>query len=205
MRTDRAPAFHIGTLLLAVGCVQSTPLPVIGPSPSPVPPATTVVKVVPAEMPFTVQLETELSSVTARAGDPFRTRLVTPLEGNDGDTIVETDAELVGLVVSVRSAPSPAILLRFNAVETRWGPRVLHATLTRAQPQASIVGDRSQFVGYDGTIEPAPGIPLLTSQDEPATAEAIDLPPGARLRMVLIDPLVISALEPNVPFAPPSP
>jgi hypothetical protein len=206
MRTDRRA--RCVTILLATslagGCNKGTPLPVVGPSPSPVPPATTVIKVVPSETPFAVALVTELSSESNRPGETFRANVVTPLQSDDGDTIVPAEAELVGTVISVSPAPDPAILIRFDAVETRWGPRSLRATVTRAQPQASVGGDRPRFAGYDGAIRPAPGIPLLTS-DVPATAQVIDLPPGARLRMVLTDSLAIRAHEPNVPFAPPSP
>jgi hypothetical protein len=205
---QRARVFPVVAILVAsswaAGCNKGTPVPVVGPAPQPIPPATSVIKIVSADTPFVVELVTELSSVVNTAGEQFRARIVTPLEAEDGDTVVTADSQLVGRVVDVRPAPQPAILVRFDAIETRWGPRALHATFTRTQPQASVVGDRARFEGYDGAIQAAPGIPLLTS-DYSATAQAIELPTGARLRMVLTDPLAIRALEPAENFAPPSP
>jgi hypothetical protein len=187
---------------LVASCQKGAPMPVVGPSPSPNVPAEAVLKVVPADTPFAVELSTELSTTTTQGGDPFRARVVNAIESNDGDTVVPADAELAGVVVGIRSAPEPAILVRFDGIETRWGPRTVRATFTRAQPVASIVGNSASFAGYDGALQPAPGVPLLTD-DMPATSQQIDLPPGARLRMILTDPLAVRALVPN-PIAVPA-
>lgn len=194
----------LAALLASGACQKGTPLPVVGPTPSPNVPDEPLLKVVPAETPFAVELATELSSTTTQAGDPFRARVVNPIESDDGDTVVPADAELAGVVVGIRSAPDPAILVRFDGIETRWGPRVLRATFTRAQPVASVVGNPASFAGYDGSLQPAPGVPLLTD-DVPAAAQQIDLPPGARLRIILTDALAVRTLVPNPLAVPASP
>ena len=204
MRTNRrGGVVRSATVLVTLaigGCYGRPPLPNVGPSPSPNVPDDTVVKIVPAETPFTVELATELSSTTDRTGDPFRANVVTPLLADDGDTVVSPAAEIAGQIVAIREAPEPSILVRFDSIETHWGPRLIHATFARAQPQASILGERARFAGYDGAIRPAPGIPLLTS-DAPAAPAAIDLPAGARLRLLITDAFVVRALEPpsNLP------
>jgi hypothetical protein len=194
----RAVAFAVWTALFGMlgACrpMDYPPRPPVEPVPIPNPPATAVLKVVPARTPFSIQLSSGLSSSTNVPGEPFRARVLTPLESEDGDTIVSPDAELVGRVMAVGQAPEPSILIRFDAIETRWGSRVIRATFTRAQPDPSVVGDLPRFEGYDGALEPAGGIPLR-SEDEPARAGAIELPAGARLRLVLTDPLAIRALE----------
>jgi hypothetical protein len=170
-------------------------MPVVQPTPTPNPPAATVLKIAPAETSFDVELETELNSVTNRAGEPFRVRLLTSIAADDGDAIAPPDAEIAGRVVDIRSGPAPAVLVRFDSIDTRWGPSAIRATFTSTQPDASVVGDRSRFAGYDGAIRPAPGIPLLTDT-APGSAPAIRLPPGSRLRLVLTDALAVRALVP---------
>jgi hypothetical protein len=201
MREDpRLVAFAISAsafVTLAVGCNAPgfPPQPAVQPVPIPAPPATAVIKVVPAQTPFSVELTTPLSSSANEPGEPFRARVLTPLASVDGDTIVTPDAEIVGRIMAVAGAPEPSLFIRFDAIETRWGPRVIGATFTRAQPDPSVVGDLPRFEGYDGALEPAAGIPLR-SEDVPATADVIELPAGARLRIVLTYPLAIRALEP---------
>jgi hypothetical protein len=185
----------IAIALTVVACSGRPPVPLVEPTPSPNVPAEPVLKVVPADTPFTVELATELSSTTDRPGEPFRASVVTPLESDDGDTLVSPDAEIAGQIVAVRDAPDPAILVRFDSIETRWGLRVVRATFARVQPQASLVGERATFAGYDGAIRPASGIPLSTSV-APTAPAPIDLPAGARVRLVLTEPLAVRAPEP---------
>jgi hypothetical protein len=183
------------TSFAADGCNTRPPLPALQPTPTPNPPAAAVLKIAPAETTFDVELETEFNSASNRAGDPFRVRLLTSIDADDGDTIVPPDAEIAGRVVDIRSSPAPAVLVRFDSIDTRWGPSAIRASFTSTQPDASVVGDRSRFAGYDGAILPAPGIPLLTDT-APGTAQAIRLPPGSRLRLVLTDVLAVRALVP---------
>jgi hypothetical protein len=203
-KARRALAFAASTLPLAMWLVGacraagSVPTPALEPVPIPKQPTTPVLKVVPARTPFSVELSTELSSRTNRPGEPFRARVLTPLQDEDGDTIVPTDAELVGRVMAIGQPPDPTIFIRFDAIETLWGPREVRATFTRSQPSPSVMGDLPQFPGYDGALQRAGGIPLF-SEDAPSNAGFIDLPAGARLRMVLTDPLAIRALEPSGP------
>jgi hypothetical protein len=191
MRTNRRLAIAV----TAAACSGRPPVPLVEPTPRPNVPAEAVLKIVHADTPFTVELASELSSVTDRPGEPFRASVVTPLEADDGDTLVSPDAEISGQIIAVIDAPDPAILVRFDSIETRWGPRVLRATFARAQPQASVVGERARFAGYDGAIRQAPGIPISTS-DAPTAPAPIDLPAGARVRLVLTDPLAVRAPEP---------
>jgi hypothetical protein len=212
MRKDRRVAVFAVALALAgtsfagAGCRGAAIPPNIEPSPSSLapsaPPSTSVVKSVPAETPFAVELATELNSATGRAGDPFRARVVTPLEAADGDTIVSVDAELLGHVVAVRRPPDPAILVRFDLIETRWGARPVAALFTQVQPEPSVVGLPPRYSGYDAELERAGGIKL---DDRPSgsSGEAgppVVLPPGARLQMVLTDELAVRAPAPD-PYA----
>src|SRR4051812_33790259 len=199
MQKGRRLAAFVGSVFLLVAslggesCIKSPPMPIGEPGATPIPPAAPLLQGRPRETAFAVELATELNSTTNRPGEPLRARVITPLEAADGDTVVPVDATLEGRVIAVSG---PVILVRFDVIETRWGRRAVRATFSRDQPEPSVIGERAQFEGYDGSLQPASGIPLVGDPPPPGELpnRPLELPPGARLQLVLTDPIAIRAL-----------
>jgi hypothetical protein len=167
--------------------------------------------VVPDETPFTVELVTELDSNVTRAGDPFRARMLSPLATVDRQEVVAPGAILWGHVVRVEQAPA-TLYLKFEEVDTKWGPTAIAASLSNAQSMAA-VETLPRDARYDGVLRRRSGVPLdgLAIGGGPpsplsraeGTLSPILLVSGTRLQLELTSPLEVQkTMSPPPPSAP---
>lgn len=125
----------------------------------------------------------------SQPGDYFVAHIDQPLVAVDGRTLVNAGAVLRGHVVRVTHAPTPRIDVAFDTIETVDGPVRIRALLVdvggHGEVQTMRLGDES-----DGGIAPSrSGVGGGPSPDD-ARAADVTLPEGARMRLMLLDPVV---------------
>jgi hypothetical protein len=150
-------------------------------------------EVVPAETEFVVELQTELSSITSRPGQPIRALTLAGLEAANGSQVVPEHAEIRGYVLAVRPMPDSAIVVRIDHIITTWGEQSVRARFTQRQPDPSVMGAPVDGPSGDSALMGLRGVPLSGDPSPGGLASPVVLPPGARLQMVLAEPLVAHA------------
>lgn len=157
-------------------------------------------RLVPAHTEFSVELQTALSTLVTRPGTPLRARTLEPLRSEDGEIVVPDRAELFGYVTAVRPTPSPALAVRLERIETVWGDRSLRAGFSPVQADPSLQGAGPSGAGFESELLALGGIPLHGEATDSGVTSPVVLPPGARLRIVLVAPLLVGprALPPEL-------
>ncbi len=148
---------------------------------------------------FVVTLE---DAVPMHSGARFRGRVDQPVRSADNEIVLPAGAAIRGEVVAVQTTPKPSVELKFDDVETVGGPAPLSAVVANADPLASPVivsGDRppGPYVPFTGTgARSAPVTqldvrPAVGGGPPPQEQRGGDLlPRGAKLRLMLVEPLV---------------
>lgn len=170
---------------LAVGCggasTQTTPHHAL---PTPMPAAS-----VAAGSEVHVTLTDRIGTHDSKPGDPFVAHVDEPLTAVDGRILVTSGSVLRGHVVRVTQTPTPRLDVAFDTIETRDGPVKIHAILVDVGGHGEVLtmrlGDPS-----DGGISPSRSALGGGPSAEDARASEVTVPEGARLRIMLLDPIV---------------
>lgn len=130
-----------------------------------------------------------ISTRDSKAGDPFVAHVDEPLTAVDGRVLVTSGSVLRGHVVRVTQAPTPRIDVAFDTIETRDGPVKIHALLVDVGGHGEVLtmrlGDPS-----DGAIAPSRSALGGGPPAEDVRGSAVTVPEGARMRIMLLDPIV---------------
>jgi hypothetical protein len=146
---------------------------------------------------FTVILDQPIGTQVAAAERTFSARVRHPVRSPDNEIVLQTGAHLHGRVLSIESSPALSVKIRFDDVETTWGPMPIAATVRSAEPYASSTsGVSSGTAPYDAAFylpasNPAPVAAIGVGGGPRMPGEAaILLPKGAELRIMLVRPIV---------------
>jgi len=150
----------------------------------------------PVRTEFTVILEQPIG--TRVAPQTFSARVRHPVRSPQNEIVIQSDARIHGRVIAIDDKPALHIKVRFDAVDTTWGPLPVTATIRSADPYASSMsGADGGTVRYDAALYmPTTDVPLLFDAGAVGGGprawreSAIHLPKGAELRLMLVRPVV---------------
>lgn len=168
-------------LLLGCGGAQSGVSPLQRPSPMP---AASVA----AGSEVHATMTDRIASDTSKPGDAFVLHVDDTMTAVDGRTLITKGSVLRGHVVRVTRDP-PRIDLAFDTIETRDGPVSIHAMLVDVGSHGQVLtlrlGDPS-----DGGIAPSRTAIGGGPPPEDVRGARVEVPEGARIRLLLLDPIV---------------
>jgi hypothetical protein len=145
----------------------------------------------PAGSKLTVVLDATLSAVSPPR-EPFTATTESELLTADGRVLVRAGARVTGHVVGAKDGGRPQLVLAFDTVETPLGSSPIVATILDVKAMRSPASNRRverEFLSSPSTPAPPPNVPITSPF--PDTPPAV-LPTGARLRLELTRPLVLS-------------
>ncbi len=161
-----------------------------------------------------VRLVDALDSATSHVGQSFEGRVMERVVGTDGTVVVEAGARLRGHVTSVGTREAPRLRLALDAVDTLAGSSPVVARIRRAQRVEYPGPERVDRDRIDSLCDAPPSpkteadpfcgsyVNLLRSDtapehgfgETPPTDDRpteVHLAPGARIELVLTEPLVL--------------
>jgi hypothetical protein len=162
----------------------------------------------PVRTEFGVILEQPIGTHLVTPTQQFTARVRHPVRSPENEIVIQTGALIHGRIIAVEEKPALHIKIKFDEVETTWGPAPITATISSAEPYASIMsGMAGAGISYDAALympisDRAPPPEGLVSGRPTQTGQAIGggprafgdskiiLPKGAELRIVLVKPLV---------------
>ena len=190
----------VASIVLGLGACSSGSRPPASPRPLVLPVEQLEGPYVAARAEFVVTLD---EPVAMHSGTLFRAHLDQPVRSPENEIVLATGATIHGEVVAVQTTPRPSAELKFDDVETRWGPARLSAVIAAADPLASpviVTGDRppGPHVPFTGTGHRSAAVTQLDAraavgggpppEDQGGGGDL--LPRGAKLRLMLVEPLV---------------
>jgi hypothetical protein len=162
----------------------------------------------PVRTEFSVILEQPIGTHLISPTQTFSARVRHPVRSPENEIIIQTGAHVHGRVIAVEDKPAVHIKIRFDDVETTWGPAAITATIRTAEPYASSmsgmeggngpydaalfmpVSDTAPLPGGLASGRPSQGGPAITGGPRAFGGSTILLPKGAELRIMLVKPLV---------------
>jgi hypothetical protein len=160
-----------------------------------------------------VRLLDRIDTETTAVGQAFRARVEGPIEAADGHVVVPDGSVLRGRVVSLGTADAPRVRLTLDTIDTIAGPAPIKALVRHAEPRHH-AGPEVVAQGRGDTVcgdAGGPGIPFCDSYldlihsdtapqhgfgEPPPTDDRpreVQLPRGARVELVLTEPLASPA------------
>jgi hypothetical protein len=157
----------------------------------------------PAGQRFSVRLDQAIDTQESLRRGTFTARLQTPLVGADGRVFAAAGTTVSGHIRSLGSMESPRVLLRFDSIDTVFGPAPLQASLRGAQyrryPGPVLYSVWPGYPVYDGywgaygwgPIGGGPGYAYYGGYWDyfPYRPPEVHLPAGARMDLLLTRPL----------------
>jgi hypothetical protein len=155
-----------------------------------------------AQVEFPITLVEPIEKRASHLPRTFRARVEYPVRSPENEIVIQTNAIVRGEIVDIDTAPFLLVKFKFNEIETVWGPTRLTATVRSAEPYALVSSaPMSNGPRFDAALYPL-GTPLGTETSPGHAARAVGggprpdasseviLPAGARMRLVLAQPVV---------------
>ncbi|HKQ69350.1 MAG TPA: hypothetical protein VJT73_08425 [Polyangiaceae bacterium] len=183
------------------GCASAPPAQRWADDPSLAQRAAVVGPYLEARTEFTIVLDRAVGATSSVNPQKWTAHVESPVRSLSNEIVIQTQALVHFEVIAAERSRAPIVNLKFDDVETIWGPSALSATVRSAGPDiwVSSIGscDRG-VVGYDAALGAVPksepftnagaigGGPSPGKDDE----SPVILPTGTRLRLALREPLV---------------
>jgi hypothetical protein len=159
-----------------------------------------------AQAEFTIALVDPIAKDAIGKRRSFRARVEYPVRSPENEIVIQTNALVRGEIVTFEAGPMLVVNLKFDQIETVWGPARLVATVRSAEPYALVTlaptspATMLRSADADASLYPLGGAwaavprsptsavgggPRSTS-DSPGPV----LPAGATMRLVLAAPII---------------